>query len=140
MMYEIQPYTGFGNIKFDMEREQVRALHNFPYSLFSRGDDSNKPFDLYDEFGIFFEYDDSNKLEAVEFGGPAQPTLFGKNILDLPFGAAKDILEPINGPMVEDPNGATAYKIGIALYIPEIEEGLDAIVKGVLIFRKGYYD
>ena len=128
----IQPTTGVGPLRFGMSRAEVR--HLIPESAEEDG-----ARDFFSGLGMFCYYRDHHGLEAVEFAGPASPTLLGRPLLDRPLEEVASMLRELKAVMVPNDAGFTTETLGIGIFAPAGTDVPDAPVKGVIVFEEGYF-
>ncbi|MBT2367762.1 hypothetical protein J7E88_21235 [Streptomyces sp. ISL-10] len=81
---EIVPLTGVAGAAFGQSRASVRAVRGEPDSAFRRAADAALT-DMYaDESYVFFEYDDADRLRAIEIASPGPVTVHGERLLGRP--------------------------------------------------------
>ena len=140
MNYVIDPFRGVGGIEFGMAPKDVRSRMGADFRLFKRTPEVEVPSDYFPKDGVFFYYDASGLLEAIEFAGPARPTVNGLDLLNLAFEKAVTKLAVLDKYIEEDADGAIAHHLGVSLYVPLLKDDRNAPVRGILAFRRGYYD
>jgi hypothetical protein len=139
MNYEIKPYVGVGPINFGMPPDKVRKILHTNVEPVDKGS-SGIPADFFPEHGIFVFYRQPGISEAVEFGGPASPTLRGQHLLGRPFSEIVCWIRELDPDVVMDDAGLKTVKFGCALYAPSARQEPDLPVEGVMVFEKGYYE
>ncbi|MGW0777627.1 hypothetical protein ACWD01_29170 [Streptomyces sp. NPDC002835] len=82
---EIVPLVGMSGAAFGQPRRSVRAAHGEPDSAFRRGAEAELS-DMYaaGESYVFYEYDDADRLHAIEIASPGPVTLHGTGLLGRP--------------------------------------------------------
>jgi hypothetical protein len=123
-----QPLNGVHNIKFGMDRKDVRKLfcneaHEFKKSKFSKN--------TTDDFGIFHVYYDKNdKCEAVEIFNDVNVSIDGRIVFPIEVISAKEVV----GDFEEVDGSYISKKSSIGIYAPSGK--MESILFGI----KGYYD
>lgn len=147
MKLEIIPYIGAGPISLGMTREEIRNVVDGEYEAFDPDEvvaeftGQNFYYDYFAQYGLKIEYDEKNKkMMAMNIFPPSQPELFGEELLGRPFNVVRDWLRTLDQDLTMDSTGLTSMKLGIGLFVEDLDEGEDAPVDGVFIFAKGYYD
>jgi hypothetical protein len=140
MDLEIFPYKGVGDIVFGMEPEKARAKFVSEPKSFKRSPADQFPCDYFQAEGIFLYYDFGGHLEALEFCSPARPTLGGVELLKLTYGKAVSALGCLDDSVKISADGATAFGVGIGIYVPHAKDGEKASIESVIAFKLGYYD
>lgn len=140
MSFEINPFKGVGRILFGMSPEDVRSRMSGEFRSFKRSPQASFPCDYFAEYGIFFYYDASGLLEAIEFAGPSRPTVSGLDLLNLSFEQAVTKLTALDQNVESEDDGAIAYQLGVSVYAPMAKDNIAAPVESVLAFRQGYYN
>lgn len=136
----IRPYIGTGDIKFGMTPEAVRSHFDTERRSFKRTPESSFPCDFFPSQGMFFYYESSRTLEAIEFCSPASPTIFGLNLFSFTLEQAVFELAALD-PRLERENGSViSYVLGVSIYSSLAGDGEDGSLESVLAFREGYYD
>jgi len=140
MNFEILPLIGIGELKFGMDRGQVRRYLGERYRSFKRSPQSMSPCDYFEHLGVFCYYDSSDELEAVELALPACPSIDNRQLLGLGIATATRTLGSLSQNIQEEADGTTARDIGVSVHAPLAKENTAAPVESVLVFRSGYYD
>lgn len=130
----IKPFIGLGDLRFGMEREEVRLLLGNIYKAFSREDRISLDVDYYVNTGLQLNYDANDELEFIEALIPANPCYRGLSFIGR---SSEDAIRDIVGMgffVTSDDVGYFFYELGFAFYAPHEK------VEAISIFRKGYYD
>lgn len=125
--WDIDPLIGAGEIKFDLDRSELRSILGGNYSEYKKNKYSDNTTDDYGDFHVY--YDKDNKCEAVEFFGNCRVSYLGQNLFDL---NKKDFSQLFDD-CTEEYGSYVSEKMSIGAYIPEDS------VETVLVARKGYY-
>lgn len=129
----ILPYEGVGDLRFGQTVADVHTILGNPSrSLLIHTGDVH-PSDAYGKQGIVVHYDQSGKVEAVEFSGPVQPTYHNKALVGLTVAEAESWMERVDEDAQIDPPDFTSPATGIAFY------ALAGKIAAVMAFRRGYY-
>ncbi len=141
MKIEIFPYIGFDEIKFGFTRGQIRSLINDIVNPFYRTKESKIATDSFDSLGIFINYDETDRCEAIEFVRPlVEPFFLNKNLFGLSYSNLLDWFHGLDDNIDEFDAGFTSFKYGIGFYAPDKIEDPNLPCEGMIIFREGYYD
>jgi hypothetical protein len=140
MEFNILPYVGIGTLRFGMTVEQVRNQLAVLAQPFNKVSWAAHPTDAFDEVGLHVFYTADGKCEAFELAAPAKPTLHGTPLVGAAFDAVRDFLQGVDPALDVDESGATSRALGVAIYCPSHESTSGALVEGVLVFERGYYD
>jgi hypothetical protein len=141
MSYTIYPLKGVNQIEFGMPVQRVRDLIGNDFLTGDvRAKSKDYPTDYILEDKVFFYYDETGHLEAVEFAAGASILLGGINPLSINWGQAREIMLKLDPDAVIDDEGAESRKLSLAIWCPDADEGDDASVESFLVGRPGYYD
>lgn len=136
MIASILPVMGCEQMPFGMDRSRLQSSLGGRVRSPARHPDE----DYFQDEGLFAYFDNEQRLKAVEFFAPAQAWLDNWQLLGMPLGQAKRILQSVGGVVVDEDAGATCFNIGIGLYAPFARDDPDDPVETVIVFRQGYYD
>lgn len=123
----VKPLVGFDDVKFGMERSQIRALLGEPAREFKKSKFSKMTTDDYSAYHIF--YDKDNKFEAVEFFDDVEIKV-DSNIV---FPISIDSLKEMNYNFTSDGDGFISVEYSIGIYAP------GGKAESILFGVKGYY-
>ena len=140
MDYEIIPYVALGDIKFGLLRKEIEQIAGSPTKTFKRNEFAASPTDMYESLGIMIDYDETGRCEAVETWDAVDVKLMGKSLLSSTYSEILSWFLATDKNIEEDDVGFTSYKYGIGLYAPYKEEEPNKPCKGVLAFKRGYFD
>ena len=138
--FSINPYVGAGDLRFGMTRDAVRKEVGGAFEVFRRGPEDALDSEVFDGDGIYVYYDPNDLCEAIEFSGPANPTLFSARLIGQPLDGVLAYLKKYDSTVSVDESGATAYAIGVGVYAPAVTKESGCVVESVIVFRRGYYD
>lgn len=140
-MYEIEPYVGVNPIQFGMSIEQVRRVLSAPVEPFWKSQTSELPTDAFDSLGIHVYYKQPGVCTAVEFGSTkANPTLQNRLLLQQPYSEMKQWISLIDPDLTYNSQGLTSFKLGVGFYVPALGIDRNALITGIIVFEKSYYD
>lgn len=139
MDYNILPLKGFNRIEFGMSHEIARRGMNEEPKPFRRGNESF-PSDYFNKEGLFFYYDDSGFLEAVEFAAVGKVFFNQTNLFDLTIGDATSFIRNFDPQLLVEDDGVTSRSLSLGLWSPSAYEGPNEAIESILIGRAGYYD
>jgi hypothetical protein len=143
MELTITPFESVGPVAFGASPEVVRAATNSPWTTFLKNLEApDMPTDAFDEAGFHVYYADG-KCEAVECFSPASLIFQGKELIGQPYQQIKEWLESIDSMIVHDgESGLQARSYGIGVYAPDFSEAErpDAVVQGVIVVDREYFD
>lgn len=140
MDFPIRPYKGVGPIDFGMTPDEVRRALKAKVRSFLKTPKSVMPTDAFEKLGIYVYYKRPGHYEAVEFAGPASPTLEGKQLLGRPYTQVLNDLKELDSNLKFDDAGFRSEKFGVGIYAPYANDEPDEPVEGVIVFERGYYD
>lgn len=127
MTYNVNLLVGFDNVKFGMNRLEVRKLLGEPVREFKKSKFSKVTTDDYSEYHIF--YDKDNKFEAVEFFEGAEIKVDDKII----FPISLNILKEMHYNLISDGDGFISTKFSIGVYAPNKNP------ESILFAKRDYY-
>lgn len=125
--HNVKLLVGFDNVKFGMERSEVRTLLGEPVREFKKSKFSKMTTDDYSAYHIF--YDKNNKFEAVEFFDEVEIKI-DNNIV---FPISIDSLKKMNYNFTSDGDGFISVEHSIGVYAP------GGKAESILFAVKGYY-
>lgn len=125
--YNVKPLVGFDDVKFGMERHEVRAILGEPIREFKKSKFSKTTTDDYSTYHIF--YDINNKFEAVEFFDGAEIKI-DDNII---FPKSFDLVKKTNYNFVSDGDGCVSLDFSIGVYAPSGNP------ESILFAKENYY-
>lgn len=133
--FEITPCEAAGAVRFGMLAAQVRE------QLGSTTTSPNRelPYDLFRNLGIRVHYGPSAGVEAIEFLGPAFPTLHGRRLLRQRYGELEHWIRTLDPNVKLEHSGLTSNLLGVRLYATSARNNPDAPVEVVTVFDKDYY-
>jgi hypothetical protein len=137
--FEIDPFEGMGDVKFGMTPQQVRRLLGNCFKSFKRTPQAAFPSDYYEAVGLFFNYDPTGVLEAIEFAAPANPTVRGIELIGRELIELMSELSRVDQHIETEVDGAIANGMGVSVWAPLAKDEVHARVDSALAFRKGYY-
>ncbi|WAF68959.1 hypothetical protein NRK98_02605 [Aeromonas dhakensis] len=140
MFFLINPFVGAGNIKFGMTPDQVRLLLGGGFDSFKRTESSAFPCDYFEDLGVFFYYNSSGVLEAIEFTEPAAPEFEKKDLLKISLKDLIKLLSDKDKGLEIESDSLTSHALGIGAYAPDADEDPSLPAESIIIFEKGYYD
>jgi hypothetical protein len=143
MIFLVEPYQGIGNINLGMSREKIRSILNdcdVKWETFMKTPTSIAATDAFTNLGMHIFYEKSDVCEAIEVFAPAKPILLGKCLLGVKYQELEAWFREIDDTVAVDDYGLTSHKFGVGLYVPDTVKFPDAVVEGVIVFARGYYD
>ena len=127
MRIDVVPTVSVNEVKFGMDRKQVRALLGEAKEFRKAQYDENTT----DDFGFCHVfYDAEDKCEAIEIFDNAEVYVEGKLIFPIDLSTALEIINDFE----QDDDGLTSYSLSIGIYAPDDEP--ESILFGIT----GYYD
>lgn len=139
MVFQFVPYSAVGELKFSMERMNVRRILGLPSKEFKKTTSSKNTTDDYGKLHIYYNSED--ELEAIEFFGKNSEVFFqSQNLCELNFKEAAALLSREDDNIEFESDGLVSNQLGIALYAPEHQSNPSTAVETFLFFRKGYFD
>lgn len=136
----ITPNNGVGPISFGMTRDEVRTVLGGNVVELKKTPMSDTFTDAFNDHGIHIYYDSSYTCEAIEMALPADPIFSQKHMIGRPFSDLKSTITSQDSDVELDETGLLSFKLGIGLYVPDIEDSEDSLVESVIVFREGYYE
>jgi hypothetical protein len=136
----ITPYVGIGPISFGMSIDQVREAMGAEAKEFKKTASAVFPTDDFPTLGVHVYYTNLGICEAIEVASPAQPLLFGRELIGQPFDKLCEWLAGLDEQIKMLETGGTSFRFGIGLYVSDLKRSLNTPVEAVIVFRKGYYD
>lgn len=140
MEFIIRPYISIGPIELGMSRKEVRETLDARVEEFKKSPTDELTTDAFDELGVYVYYKEHDVCEAVEVIPPASPIFQDEELLRRRFGELREYFKRIDDSIEVDNGGLTSYRFGIGLYVPFAKNDPDALVEGVIVFERGYYD
>lgn len=135
----IDPFVGFGPIKFGMTPAEVRHALSIPHSSFMKTPMSQFPTDAFDSIGVHVGYDKAGMCEAIEVFDPGQAMHNGVNLVGSRYADVQASFLLLDREMKIDETGFSSIGTGVSVYAPDKDEDGDARCASVLIFREGYW-
>lgn len=127
MRFDAVPTTGVNEVKFGMNREEVRRLLGSATEFYKFDDDVNTT----DDFGFCHVfYDDNNECEAIEIFDEAEVYVNGLLIFPTDFETAKKAI----GGFEQDDEGLISISKSIGIYAP------DGDMESILFAKEDYYN
>src|SRR5687767_9588144 len=117
-MLRVTPSVGVGDLRFGLNRREVRELMGVPSEITRRSAWSRSLTDRYDDLWLTLDYSDSGELEFIEIGSGRSAVEFGD--VRLMPGRAKDIenrLEDLGHVVRRVDSGLSIDGTGIKLYV-----------------------
>ena len=125
--HSVQLLVGFDNVKFGMERNEIRTLLGDPTREFKKSKFSKVTTDDYSAYHIF--YDKDNRFEAVEFFEEVEIKI-DNNVV---FPVSLDKLKEMNYNFTSDGDGLFSVEYSIGVYAP------NGNPESILFAKKDYY-
>lgn len=137
MSYEIRPYAGVGKIDFTMTPAEVRKVLHTKVKASKKGGEI--PSDFFEDLGIFVDYRTPGICEAVEFAGPASPTLQGRQLIGKSYRSISEWIKKLDPDVLLEDAGLKSHKFGFGLYAPSANKNPELPIEGVIVFDRYYY-
>ena len=126
MRIDAIPTVGGNEVKFGMNREQVRSLLGASTEFYKIKDDVNTT----DDFGFCHVfYDENNECEAIEIFNECEVYVNGLLIFPTDFDTAKKVI----GDFEQDDDGLISISKSIGIYAP------NGIMESILFAKEDYY-
>ena len=138
-MIEIKPLTSVGQIRFGMNREQVRTLLADVPKAFKRTEVSDEETDYFVEKGLQVIYAADGHCCAVEAMSPAEVIFRGKQIFPADFDVAAPLLAEADPQLIKDSSGVLSVSLSIGIYAPSHRENPRTPLESILAGEEGYY-
>lgn len=127
MRLDAIPTVGVNEVKFGMNRDEVRNIFGEATEFYKFDDDTNTT----DDFGFCHVfYDDDDKCEAIEIFDEAEVYVDGKLVFPTDLKSAQEVIRDLE----EDDEGAMSFEASVGIYAPDDE------MESILFGKKGYYD
>ena len=139
MKFEIHSHEGAGPIRFGMTTSEVREAVGVEFESFAKHPDSH-PIDILDDAGCHVYYDESGKMEAVEFMEPGYVTLGGVDLLSLSFAEMLNFVKARDPEVKVNMDGFKSLNLGIGSYSPGGQDEPESPGETLIVFTRGYYD
>ncbi|MER8371047.1 hypothetical protein [Mesorhizobium sp. M0306] len=133
----LEPGGGLRGLPIGSSKGSVRTFFGGKHQPFKRTPEGN-PIDYWADAGVFAYYDSDERLEALEFASPSNPTLNGLALISVSMGEATQILQSLDPKLRLEPDGATSTQLGIGVWSSTGEA--DQPVMSAITFGPGYYD
>jgi hypothetical protein len=140
MKMQITPYVGIGPIRFGMSRAEARAAMGAPVREFKKTPNSAIPTDAFPSLGVHIYYKAPDVCEAIEVASPADPILFGKQLLGQRFDSLCEWFRNLDNEVKVDEVGLTSLLYGVGFYAPSLKSSPSTPIEAVIVFERGYYD
>ena len=135
---EIKSYYGVGEIKFGMKESQLYDICE--NKLKKRANKYSDEYELYwRDKGIGIVCNKEGECVAIEGNILSKIMYKGVELVGKPYIEVKNYLLQFGEDIVGTDSGCTIYDLGIGLYVPNLKEGPDEEVEGVIAFVKDYY-
>ena len=122
-----------------MSRSEVRSAVGVAPEEIEKSD-TGFLTDFFTDLGVFCYYRAPDMLEAIEFGGPASPTLDRRTILGRPLGKIVSWFRGMTATMTFHDAGFRCPGLGVGVFAPEGTANSKGPVKGVIVFENGFYE
>ena len=140
MSFLIEPFEAAGAIEFGMHFSDVRKLMGPCEKSFKRNGFEKFPTDMYQKKGFFVCYDETGKVEAVEFFPPSNPCYDNVELLNNEYNFIINLINKKDGLIEISSNGFISYGLGIGAYCSSAEDDSSSFPESIIVFKKGYYD
>lgn len=134
---ELIPYKSLEGVELSTYKDAIRLSLKVRHEEFRSI--LGNVHDSFDSLGLQVYYDDQCKCKAVQAAAPAQPSFQGVRFVGQKYSDLSDWLLEQDPELESDDSGVTSFKLGIALYIPDLREGESAEIESILLFEEGYY-
>ncbi|MER8759767.1 hypothetical protein NKH69_29710 [Mesorhizobium sp. M0976] len=111
----LEPGGGLRGLPIGSSKGNVRTFFGDKHQPFKRTPEGN-PIDYWADAGVFAYYDSDERLEALEFASPSNPTLNGLALISVSMGEATQILQSLDPKLRLEPDGATSTQLGIGVW------------------------
>jgi hypothetical protein len=134
----LDPGGGLRGLPIGSSKGSVRTFFGGDnHQPFKRTPKDN-PADYWADAGVFAYYDSDERLEALEFASPSNPTLNGLALISVSMGEATGFLQSLDSKLRLEADGAISTQLGVALW--SSTGGTDQPVISMITFGPGYYD
>nr|WP_320010898.1 hypothetical protein [uncultured Desulfobulbus sp.] len=133
-LQRIVTFIGLGDIRFGMNRSDLREIFQNKYKTFSRDRNEDQEIDSYDIFGLQLNFDDQDKLEFIEAFYPSNPMYDGITFIGRQANSIQQEMSNKGFKTIQDDVGYDFPDLGFGVYVRE------GTIEAVSIYRRGYYD
>jgi hypothetical protein len=138
MEFEIRPFESVGVVQFGMTQTQVReALRDLKVKEYWKTPESLGPTDHFIHENLHVFYDEGRRVRGIEIFRPTGATFDGRPIVGQAFSALLPWLRQVDPDLLLDDSGAESTRLGLSLFVPELDDDSDAIVESVYLSRSG---
>jgi hypothetical protein len=122
-----------------MSREEIRVALDATPRRFKRTAEAANETDAFENEGVYVDYGEDDRCEAIEMTLPAVPTLHGRPLVGTSFAELREWFRLLDPDTQVDAAGLVSLSLGIGLYAPSAEKAPKEPVEAVIVFRRGYY-
>jgi hypothetical protein len=129
------PFKGIQDIYFGTHRNKIRKILGESYQNFRRGSSENTT-DFYKDRGLFFEFDQNDLCNAIEFANYSNLFIDSKNILEFSYSELVEIYskKSVNKD-IEEGKGITFLDLGFGVTKIDNADKIETII----IFSGDYW-
>jgi len=110
------------------------------FESFKKTESSDNEIDHFDEYGLYINYNDSNRLSAVEVT-PASDIIYnGVSFFLLTTQKLFESICTFDTNAFRNRTGFIAVGIGVSCYAGSFRKNPDNPIESIVAFEKGYYD
>ena len=136
MQHHLIPFQGSQEIRFGDRRADIRSRFGDNFQEFKRNPFAENTTDQNPEWGIFVEYNQDNKCEALEFSSDAAIFFKGLEIMKMNFDKLRKKFDPISEKMEEEADfSVTYYDLGFGMTRNFETDRVDSFI----LFSKDYW-
>lgn len=140
MAFEIEPRVGIGPVRLNMTRDEITKVLGISATRFMAGPFAKRDTDAFDAIGIYVDYDCSWRCEIITAMLWADIVMDGRRIVGRPLRECLEWLTGLDPNLLIEETGLISRKLGICVYLDEVDAEQLNQIKAVHVFREGYYD
>lgn len=139
-----QAFDRIGLHAYFKDSNELEAIEIFPNSR--QREQTLKPkvdeIDYYLQSSLQLEFGETDILKSVEFSNEVDVLFKNKHLFQMTYRELENWFRKLDPDLeIEEIEGFTSYKLGIAAWFPKDEEDKRTkIAESILIFERGYYD
>jgi len=137
--FDLEPLKAPKPLRFGMPKDEVIRILGNPDKQFIRNPAVGFEELAYDRIGVYVSLDRTSQCNAVMIFAPSRAVLDGQDLLKRPAREAIQFIKSKDLDATFENDSLTAYKLGLSVYAPELQEDSQTPIKHVLVFSKEYY-
>jgi len=130
------PKEGIHDIKFGESRDEIRNSIRMEFTEFKRNDFAENTSDFYKDIGMFVEYSNENKCDAIDFSNSSSFIYDDIDLFKSDFKSIKKRFDQISNSSEEEGElNVTYYDLGLSITGSSNNDDIQSI----LIFSDDYW-